>query len=103
MSNGTELDAVIGQHVRVLREQVGLPQGKFADILYRRGLRTTQATIHAIETGRRPLRFSEAFTLCQALGRDMTVLTTAAALDIRPSMAAAIRVLQEYERTGIVK
>jgi transcriptional regulator with XRE-family HTH domain len=102
MSNLSELDAAIGQRVHTLREQLGLPQGKFALILYRQGLRTTQATIHAIETGKRPLRLSEAYTLCHALGRDLTVLTDATGLHSRPAMAAAIRVLQEYDRTGQV-
>lgn len=81
---------------------MGLPQAKFADILYRQGLRVTQATIHAIETGRRPLRLSEAYALCLALGQDLSVLADATGLQVRPSMAAAIRVLQEYDRTGSV-
>jgi transcriptional regulator with XRE-family HTH domain len=100
MSNVSELDAAIGQRVHTLREQLGLPQGKFALILYRQGLRTTQSTIHAIETGKRPIRLSEAYALCHALGCDMASLTDSVELHARPSMAAAIRVLQEYERTG---
>jgi transcriptional regulator with XRE-family HTH domain len=103
MSNVSELDAAIGQRVQTLREQLGLPQGKFALILYRQGLRTTQSTIHAIETGKRPIRLSEAYALCQALGRDLSTLTDAGALHVRPSMAMAIRVLQEYDRTGHVR
>jgi hypothetical protein len=36
----------------------------------------------------------------RAVDRDLSALTDATGLHTRPAMAAAIRVLQEYDRTG---
>lgn len=102
MTTVTALNAAIGQRVRLLREQLRLSQGKFALILYRQGFRTTQGTIHGIETGTRPIRLAEALALCHALERDLTVLLDGTGIEVRPSMAAAIRVLQDYDRADRV-
>lgn len=100
MSNVTDTDALIGRRIHELRDRLGLPQAKFAQILRERGFRSYDSTISRIETGKRPLHLSEAMVLCQALDLDLRALTHGIQAAQRPSMAPAIRVLQEYDRTG---
>lgn len=97
------VDEAIGRRLRALRERHGLSQSNCASMLYQRGFRTSPNTVHAIETGRRAMRLSEAFALCYALDLDVTALTDDLRPGIRSSMAPAIRVLEEYDRTGRVQ
>ncbi len=65
--NVDQLDPVVGQRVRELREARAWSQSDLAHALEQRGLTWHQTTVAKVEAGRRTIKASEALALAYAL------------------------------------
>lgn len=61
-------EEVLGANVRTMREARGLTQKQVADGMNLLGFKMMYTTIAKIETGKRPIRVNEAFSLAAVLG-----------------------------------
>lgn len=64
----TTSDAAVGQQVRESREASLLSQQDVAAIMRTRGYKWSQATVWSVESGERPLRYTESLELAEICG-----------------------------------
>lgn len=72
---GPDFDRLVGQNVQTFRNARGLSQADLASALSSDGEIVHQQTIQKIEKGTRPMRYSEAVRICDALGVSPMALT----------------------------
>ncbi len=66
--SGVDTDEAIGKRLEKLRRDAGLSQGELAERLRDADLNWSQGTLSRVETGSRPMRFTEALVVSTVLG-----------------------------------
>lgn len=69
-----ELDEQLGLALQKARATYDMDQSKLVFLVNERGLRWNQSTLSKIESGKRPLRLSEATVLSEVLGMSLEEL-----------------------------
>lgn len=70
----TNNDTAIGARLSEVRKAVHLSQSDLASAVARRGHKWSQATVWAVESGKRPLRLSEAIAIAGVTGVEVGAL-----------------------------
>lgn len=69
-----EIERRIGERVRALRLQQAMSQAEFARTAWVAGVAWYPTTLSRVESGERPLRFSEAVVLCRTFDAQLVQL-----------------------------
>lgn len=72
--DAAEVDEQLGLALQKARATYDMDQTKLVSIVNARGLKWNQSTLSKIESGKRPLRFSEATLLSEVLGMSLDEL-----------------------------